>query len=106
MTKIERAPQQLVLRSGSTTLTLDKSTGKAILQRRLLLWARQPIERPISDVAGATLEANVDRASGVEICSATLVMREGDAWSVPAADKKDAAAAVAAVRDFLGLPAS
>ena len=50
MTTIERAPQRLVLRSASTTLTLDKDQGRALMERKLLFWARKPIEHPLSDV--------------------------------------------------------
>ena len=32
MTKIERAQQRLVVQSGSTTLTLNKESGKATMQ--------------------------------------------------------------------------
>jgi hypothetical protein len=40
----EDTPRQLVLKSGSTTLTLDKDAGKATLQRKLLIWRLKPIE--------------------------------------------------------------
>ena len=79
-TTIERSPQRLVLRSGSTTVTLDKDASKAAMARKLLLWARRPLERPLSDVARVTVDANVDRASGVELCSTMIVMRDGSAW--------------------------
>lgn len=42
----EETPRQLVLKSGSTTLTLDKDAGKATLQRKLLIWKLKPIARP------------------------------------------------------------
>ena len=80
MTKIERAPQRLVLQSGSTTLTLDRSEGKATMLRKLLFWARKPIERPLSEIAEVTVDTNVDRASSVEVCKTMLVMRDGSAW--------------------------
>ena len=40
MITIERSPQRLVLRSGSTTITLDKEASKAAMARKLLLWAQ------------------------------------------------------------------
>jgi hypothetical protein len=40
----ENTPRQLVLKSGSTTLPL-KDAGKAILQRKLLIWRLKPILR-------------------------------------------------------------
>jgi hypothetical protein len=103
MTSIERTPQKMILKSGSTTLTFDKAAGKAIRQRKVLLWARPPMECSLSNIADVTVDAATDRASGVEICSTMLVMRDGAGWALPAADKKDATATTAAVRDFLGL---
>ncbi|RPI32001.1 MAG: hypothetical protein EHM67_17075 [Hyphomicrobiaceae bacterium] len=103
MAAIERAPQRLVLKSGSTTLTLDKNAGKATMQRKLLFWARKPLERALSDFVQVTIDANVDRAAGVELCSTTLVMRDGSAWALPLTDRKDATESAVAVRVFLGL---
>jgi hypothetical protein len=48
MTKIGAAPERLVLQSGSITVTLDKSTGKATMQRKFLFWARKPLEGSVS----------------------------------------------------------
>ena len=106
MAAIERAPQRLVLKSGSTTLTLDKNAGKATMQRKLLFWARKPLERALSDFVQVTIDANVDRAAGVELCSTTLVMRDGSAWALPLTDRKDATESAVAVRVFLGLTLS
>jgi hypothetical protein len=103
MITIERSPQRLVLRSGSTTVTLDKDASKAAMQRKLLLWARKPLERPLADVTRVTVDANVDRASGVELCSTMLVMQDGSAWALPHTDRKDASSAADAARDFLGI---
>jgi hypothetical protein len=100
----ERTAQRLVITSGSTTLTLDKDAGTASLQRKLLLWKLKPAEAPLSDIADVTVDAAVDRASGVEVCSTMLVMRSGTGWALPAADKKDAQANGDALREFLGLP--
>ena len=36
---VDSAPQRLVLQSGCTKLTLDKDAGKAVMYRKLLLWA-------------------------------------------------------------------
>jgi hypothetical protein len=36
MTKIERTPDRLALQSGSTMIVLDKKTGEAVLQRKVL----------------------------------------------------------------------
>ena len=94
----ENTPRQLVLKSGSTTLTLDKDAGKATLQRKLLIWRLNP---PLSDVSEVTVDTAVDRASGVEVCHTMLVRRTGEAWALPAADKKDAEINASAIRDFL-----
>ena len=100
---VENTPQRLLLRSGSTTLTLDKAAGRATLQRKLLLWALKPAEHPLSDVTGTAVDVAVDRASGVEVCNTMLVMQTGEGWALPAADKKDAEASATAIREFLKL---
>ena len=100
---MEHTPQRLVLRSGSTTLTLDKSEGRATLQRKMLLWALKPIEHPLTEVTRTSVDVAVDRASGVEVCNTVLVMLTGEGWSLPAADKKDAETSARAVQEFLGL---
>ncbi|HEY0567168.1 MAG TPA: hypothetical protein VGD13_03415 [Xanthobacteraceae bacterium] len=100
----ERTSQRLVLKSGSTILSLDRDTEKATLQRKLLFWNLRPAQAPISDIADVTIDAAMDRASGVEVCSTMLVMRTGAAWAFPSADKKDAQASADALRGFLGFP--
>jgi hypothetical protein len=100
---IETSSERLVLRSGSTSIILDKTAGTAVLQRKLLFWARKPVERPISSVTQATVTTDIDPASRAEMCSAMLALREGGGWVLSAQDKHDATAAVAAVREFLGL---
>jgi hypothetical protein len=72
-----------VLQSGSTTLTLDKEAGRAILQRKLLFWKRKPVETVLSQIAEFTVDTAVDRASGIEICHTMVVMRNGIAWAFP-----------------------
>jgi len=98
---IEDAPGRLVLKSGSTTLTLDKQVGKATLQRRFLLWSRKPIEALLSDIAEFTIDTAVDRASGVEICHTMVVLRSGVGWAFPAENKADAQANATLMRNFL-----
>ena len=97
----ERTPRRLVLKSGSTSLTLDKDAGKVSMQRKLLFWGLKPVEAPLSDVSDVTVDTTVDRASGVEICHTMLIRRTGEAWALPAADKKDAEINASAIRDFL-----
>jgi hypothetical protein len=52
-------------------------------------------------VSDVTVDTAVDRASGVEVCHTMLVRRTGEAWALPAADKKDAEINASAIRDFL-----
>jgi hypothetical protein len=103
MAIIESTPHRLVLGCGSTKLTLDKGTGKATLQRKLLFWHLKPTELPLTDFSSVTLDKAVDRASGVEIFHAMLITRAGAAWAFPTDDKPDAEKSVAALRGFLAL---
>jgi len=100
---IESTQQRLVLKSGSTTLTLDKAANKAAMQRKLLLWQLKPVEAPLSEITDVTIDTAVDRASGVEVCHTMLILHGSEGWAFPAADKKDAEANAAALRQFLGL---
>ena len=84
MTTIQRDQQRLVLQSGSTTLTLDKNAGKAIMQRKLLFWKRKPIQRPLFEIADVRVNTSADPASGAEICNTMLVMRDGGGWVISA----------------------
>jgi hypothetical protein len=100
----ERTPQLLAIKSGSTTLTLSKESGKVVLARKLFyIWTLKPLEAPLSDIADVRVEAAADRASGVEMCTAMLVMRTGAGWAFPCSDRKDADETVAAIRSFLRL---
>jgi hypothetical protein len=98
-------PQRLELKSGSTTLTFDKDTAKARLQRKFLFWNMKPVEASLSDISQITVDTAVDRASGVEICHTMVVLRSGAGWAFPAADKRDAGANASLMREFLGLRA-
>jgi hypothetical protein len=103
MTEIMHRDDALELRSGGTTLILDKSGGKAVLQRKVLFVKLKPAEMDLSDVSNVSLDVDVDRASGVEVCNAMLVSRAGAAFALPAADKADAEKSATAMREFLGL---
>ena len=85
--------------------TLDKDSGKASMQGKFLFWARKPNERPLTDIVAVNVDANVDRASGVELCSPMLVMRDGSAWALPYTDRTDATETASVVRSFLGIAA-
>ena len=101
----ERTATRLVLKSGSTTLTLDKDKGSATMQRKVLILSLKPIELPLTEFVSVTVDAAVDRASGVEVCHTMLVTRAGVGWALPGADKQEAQTNAAAIRDFLGLVA-
>ena len=103
MTKIERTPDRLALQSGSTTIVLDRKTGEAVLQRKLLFWARKPVTRSLNSIRRVSVDTSVDAASKAEICSVMILLREGGGWALSARDKQDATAAVATVRGFLGI---
>ncbi len=104
MAKIaEHSPQRLVIEQGTTRLMLDKAAGKAVMQRKVLLWNRKPVETDLSAIGSVAVDAAIDHASGVEVCCTMLVMREGAAWAMPAADRTDAESTAGTVRDFLGL---
>jgi hypothetical protein len=101
----ERTPHRLVLKSGSTALTLDKTAGQVVLQRKILLWGLKPVEASLSEISDVTIDTVVDRASGVEVCHTMLILRGGRGWAFPAADKTEAETNAAAIRDFLGMTA-
>ena len=63
------------------------------------------MEAELSNIANVTVDAAVDRASGVEVCHTMVVMRTGASWALPAADKEDAHGKATALRDFLELTA-
>ena len=100
---MESTPQRLVLKFGSITLTLNRETANAVMQRKMLFWNLKPIEVPLSDISEVTVDAAVDRASGVEVFSTVLVTASGAAWSLAASDKNDAQASAGALRKFLAL---
>jgi hypothetical protein len=87
---LENTPTRLSIKSGATILTLNKNNGKVVLQRKLIFWQRKPIEKALSEIASISVDAGVDRASGVEICHTMVILTTGDAWALPAADKNEA----------------
>lgn len=101
---LENTQTRLSIKSGSTLLTLDNTSGKITLQRKLLFWQRKPLEKSLSEVVSVSVDVAVDRASGVEICHTMVIFKAGDAWALPAADKNEAQGNATAIRDFLRLP--
>jgi hypothetical protein len=104
MPVVEGTTSRLVLKSGSTTLTLDKNTGKITLERKILFWQAKPVNADLADVTQVSVDTAVDRASGVDVYNTTVVFRDGQGWALSAADKKEAQANAAKMREFLGLP--
>ena len=100
---IESTPQRLVLQSGSTTLTLDKAAATATLQRKIMFISLKPTSVPLAEIADVTLDTVTDPASHAEIDHAMLKLRAGGGWVLAANDRKGALAAIAAIREFLGL---
>lgn len=101
----ENTAKRFVLQSGSTTLTLDKAAGTAHLQRKMLMFKLKPMQASLADVVNFEVDAGVDRASGIEVCNTMLITKDGTAWAIPAADKKEAQAMAAALKDFVGMKA-
>jgi hypothetical protein len=100
---VETDSARLVLRSGGTLLTLDKSAGMVTLSLKLWLWQRKPRKVPLHQITDIEVGSAVDRASGVEMYSSVVVMQSGEAWRLPAKDKTEAQQNTIAVREFLGL---
>ena len=100
---VESTPQRLVLQSGSTKVTLDKTAGTATLQRKMMFVSLKPVEKPLNEIAEVTLDTVVDPASHAEIDHAMLKLRSGGGWVLAANDKAGAQKAIAAIREFLGL---
>ena len=67
MAKIEDTPRKLVLKEGSSVLTLDKDFGKATLQQKVLLWSKKPIEFALSDIDDIAVKSDKDGLSGALI---------------------------------------
>ena len=103
-TIVENTPQRLALKSGSTSVTLDKAAGTATLQRKIMFVPLKPASVPLGDIADVTLDTVTDPMSHAEVDHAMLKLRAGGAWVLAASDKADARAAISAIRGFLGMP--
>ena len=101
--KIEVAQRKLVLKEGSTTLTLDKDTGKATLQQKMLLWNKKPVEFALSDIDDIAVKSDVDGLSGATIHHSVLHRRTGEITVLTTEEAKDAAETVKKLRGFIGL---
>jgi hypothetical protein len=103
MAKIEDTPRKLVLKEGSTTLTLDKDSGKATLQQKVLLWSKKPIEFGLADIDDIAVKSDKDGLSGALIHHSVLHRRSGEIIVLTTEEAKDASATVKKLREFVGL---
>ncbi|HZP68889.1 MAG TPA: hypothetical protein VFB29_03000 [Pseudolabrys sp.] len=103
MAIIENTPHKLVLKEGSTVLTLDKDSGKATLQQKLLLWSKKPVEFALSEIDDIAVKSDQDGLSGALIHHSVLHRRSGETTILTTEEAKDAAATVKKLRDFVGL---
>jgi phosphatidate phosphatase PAH1 len=103
MANIEDTSRRLVLKEGSTTLTLDKGSGKATLQQRILLWNKKPVEFAISDIDDIAVKSDVDGMSGATIHHSVLHRRSGEITVLTTEEAKAAAETVKKLRGFIGL---
>lgn len=99
----ENTPKRLVLTSGSNTLTLDKNSGEATLQRKVLLFSKKPHSFPLADIDDVAVKSDTDGLSGASIHHSVMHRRNGEILVLTTEEAKDAAATVKALRAFLGL---
>ena len=76
----ENTPQRLVLRSGSTTLTLDKDAGTASLGRKMLFFNLKPVALPHVRFHRGQAGRGEGSVSGAIVSHTMLVARSGTAW--------------------------
>lgn len=103
MATIESTPSKLVLKQGATTLTLDRNSGNATLQQKLLLWKKKPVEFALSDIDDIAVKSDVDAMSGAAIHHSVLHRRSGEITVLTTEEAKDAAQTVKKLREFIGL---
>jgi len=103
MASIQETPRKLVLKAGSTTLTLDKDYGKATLQQKMLLWNRKPVEFDISDIDDIAVKSDIDGLSGAAIHHSVVHRRTGEVTVLTTEEARDAAETVKKLRGFVGL---
>ena len=103
MSKIENESNKLVLKEGSTTLTLDKQSGKAVLQHKILFWNAKPVEFPLADIDDIAVKSDRDGLSGATIYHSVLHRRSGETAVLTTEEAKDAEATVKTLRGFAGL---
>ena len=103
MAIIEETPRKLILKAGSTTLTLDRDSDKAILQKKMLLWNKKPVEFALADIDDVAVKSDVDGLSGAAIHHGVLHKRTGEIFVLTTEEAKEAAETVKKLRGFIGL---
>ena len=106
MAKIENTSRKLVLTEGATTLTLDKDSGKAALQQKVLFWSKKPVEFALTDIDDIAVKSDKDGLSGAMIYHSVLHRRTGETMVLTTGEAKEAEATVKELRGFVGLSAS
>jgi hypothetical protein len=102
MAKIEDAPRKLVLREGSTALTLDKDSGKATLSKNTAMEQKAGRVRAFR-YRRHRREIGVDGLSGASIHHSVLHWRSGEIMVLTTEEAEDAAETVKKLRAFVGL---
>ena len=103
MARIEATLDKLVLKQGSMTLTLDKVSGNATLQQKLVLWRKKPVEFLLSDIDDIAVKSDKDPMSGASIHHSVLHRRTGEIAVLTTEESKEAAETVKRLRAFVGL---
>ena len=84
-------------------LTLEKDSGKATLQQKMLLWKKRPVEFVLSDIDDIAVKSEVDGMSGAPIHHSVLHRRTGEITVLTTEEAKDVAETVKKLREFVGL---
>ena len=103
MAKIELTPRMLVLTERSMTLILDKESGRATLQQKILLWSKKPVEFALADIDDIAVKSDKDGLSGASIYHSVLHRKTGEITVLTTEEAKDADETVKKLRDFVGL---
>ena len=78
MAKIEVTPSKLILKAGSTTLTLDKDSGKQSCSKKCCCGAKSQSSSSLSDIDDIAVKTDVDGLSGATIHHSVLHRRSGE----------------------------
>ena len=103
MAMIESTPSRLILKDGSTTVTFDKTSGHAILQQRILLWNKRPVEFDLADIDDIAVKSEMDGLSGARIYHSVMHRRTGETMVLTTEEPKAAEVTVSRLREFVGL---